>query len=785
MKRHNPLLVALLCGALTFSASAAMQADTAKSRRIVLTGINSPSPDQQRMALVIGNTHYGGASELKNPENDARAVANTLQKIGFNVTLILDAGRDSLRTGVNDFARQVQDAGANTAAVMYYSGHGMEVNGKNYLVPIGFEPPPSVDDLDDYAYPVQRALDKMASARAKVSVVVLDACRNNPFSGTRAWGGKGLAVCETQGMYIAYATAAGATASDNGDGENGLYTQELLKNLSTPGLNIHQVFQRTRYAVFEKSGKQQWPYVYDGLLSDDFYFQGKPVTPVQPTPPPVPKPAPGPVFQMFDTIAHVNLTGVPDGATVSLDGVTQTGCLLDVDLGDEVTKDVRVVVRKPGYKTVAALVTLRPGVTADIPVKMDPLPGSATKPAPKPVVAAPVVVAPPTAQVTILPSPDPDPALSAAPAATTPEAAPTTAPEPAKPVVTAKPPAPKPVVAPKPAVAPPAAKGKTVKKPVGKTQMAKATPTRPVTVSPVSKPAAIPASPMVALPAPAPVPAPAVIEPEPTPAPTPAVIEPAPSSNVNPFRPQSSLRIGSTKDNTKDGAKLVFVPAGEFTMGTGSFGIPNAFLKDFKDAPTHTVTLDGFWVYQKPVTVAQYRAFCNETKRKMPGKPIWGWHDDHPMVRVSWNDAMAYAEWAGATLPTEAQWEKAARGMDGRAYPWGQEWDATLCSHSTNRPGDLGGTEPAGSYPDGASPYGALDMAGNVTQWCLDLYGDNYYTSGADTNPTGPTTGKDRVQRGASWSDRTFPLFRSAYRQHGNPKDSNDSTGFRCVMKAE
>ena len=131
-------------------------------------------------------------------------------------------------------------------------------------------------DLDDYAYSVDKAVDAMRGANAQVDIVIRDACRANPFeSGTRALGDKGLAPLQTQGVYISYAAADGQTASDNLGGTNGLYTQELLKNLAQPGLNIDQMFKQTRLSVWKLSDGKQTPYVYDGLFSDDFYFKGQ------------------------------------------------------------------------------------------------------------------------------------------------------------------------------------------------------------------------------------------------------------------------------------------------------------------------------------------------------------------------------------------------------------------------------------------------------------------------------------------------------------------------------
>jgi formylglycine-generating enzyme required for sulfatase activity len=233
------------------------------------------------------------------------------------------------------------------------------------------------------------------------------------------------------------------------------------------------------------------------------------------------------------------------------------------------------------------------------------------------------------------------------------------------------------------------------------------------------------------------------------------------------------LAIGSTKLNPQDGAAMVWVPAGEFTMGD---------IDGEDEVPQRRVYVDGYWVYKNLVTVAQYRRFCTATGRQMPEVPSWGWQDTHPVVNVSWEDAKAYCEWAGTSLPTEAQWEKAARGVDGRMYPWGNEFSTSHLWSSKKEGGDAKSTAPVGSFPSGASPYGALDMAGNVWQWCADWYDEKYYANAPKRNPTGPNTGQSRVLRGGSWDFVSPVYFRTVDRDFVPPGFYSHFVGFRCVQ---
>ena len=189
-----------------------------------------------------------------------------------------------------------------------------------------------------------------------------------------------------------------------------------------------------------------------------------------------------------------------------------------------------------------------------------------------------------------------------------------------------------------------------------------------------------------------------------------------------------------------DGQTLVWVPTGSFMMGGTSCD---------HEKPIHEVTVYGFWMGRCEVTNAQYQAFCTATGRPFPAGSNQG--DDHPVVSVSWDDAKAYCERYGYALPTEAQWEYGARGPDSSAYPWGDTWDLNRCCNYDNK-GPAGRTYPVGSFPTGASWCGALDMAGNVWEWCADWYSATYYQVSPDLNPPGPETGACRVVRGGAWN---------------------------------
>ena len=251
--------------------------------------------------------------------------------------------------------------------------------------------------------------------------------------------------------------------------------------------------------------------------------------------------------------------------------------------------------------------------------------------------------------------------------------------------------------------------------------------------------------------------------------------------------------------------EMVPISPGDFTMGSDT--------GERDELPVRAVYLDAYDIDRYEVTNLQFKAFIDVTKYRTTAEDTgWSWiftttwhkaegaswrapeglESDisevpgHPVVHVSWRDARAYCRWAGKRLPTEAEWEKAARGTDGRIYPWGDAWDGARLNHGKlGRPSydESDGylfTSPVGAYPSGASPYGVHDMAGNVWEWTGDRYEEDYYAKAPRRNPPGPRTGTYRIVRGGSWADRSFSL-RSPFRNYYNPVYSGNYLGFRCV----
>lgn len=222
---------------------------------------------------------------------------------------------------------------------------------------------------------------------------------------------------------------------------------------------------------------------------------------------------------------------------------------------------------------------------------------------------------------------------------------------------------------------------------------------------------------------------------------------------------------------------MVSIPAGAFFMGCNAAVDTNCF---DDEKPGRTVSLDAFTIDTYEVTVANYRQ-CVEagkcTALDMGGSCNWNQSNraQHPINCMDWNQAKTYCEWQGKRLPTEAEWEKAARGTDKRVYPWGNEWDAKKANVNTS------GTVAVGSYAAGISPYGAYDMSGNVWEWTADWYADVYYQNSPVRNPKGLASGNTRSVRGGSWGDRTQGA-RASNRYRLDPGNRSDFIGVRCAQ---
>jgi formylglycine-generating enzyme required for sulfatase activity len=312
--------------------------------------------------------------------------------------------------------------------------------------------------------------------------------------------------------------------------------------------------------------------------------------------------------------------------------------------------------------------------------------------------------------------------------------------------------------------------------------------------------------------------------PEPTTTPQPTETQSPtkePSPTITPLAtailsPTGTLVVVNDSISTRiaDGMVMVYVPVGEFIMGN------NAGPMD--ERPQHTVFLDAFWIDKTEVTNAMFTQFIQATGYQTDaekGGSAWAfdgsswskviaanWQhpqgpstnltglENHPVVNVTWYDATAYCQWTGSRLPSEAEWEKAARGTDGSTYPWGEQEpygnllnfaDINISTEWADKNLNDGYkfTAPVGSYPEGVSPYRALDMAGNVWEWVNDWYQETYYTVAPTSNPAGPNSGDGRVLRGGSWNHNLQDIHASM-RLWSKPYEAIDNFGFRCALSA-
>ncbi len=366
--RLTKTLIVLL--AALAAALAAMPQAQAQDRRIRRTA----EGEIGKFALVVGNDGYL-SSPLINAVNDARAMEETLADLGFSVQAVTDADYPTFDRAVDFFVDRI---GVGDVALFYYAGHGVQVDGENYLIPVDFDRT-KASKVKYRAVPANLIREHMESSGARVSILILDACRDNPFSGTRSIG-TGLAQMEMEtgiGTFIAFSTAPGRTATDSPSAGNSLFTRHLIATLEEPGLSIDEVFNEVRRKVYEESGGRQVPWTASSLIGS-FTFR------------PAPEPRPRITVGRRQATGRLEVTVDQSGAEVYLggdyvatSGGAETLYLDRVPIGDTVVR-----VSKPGYRDVVRVVRVEPEATARLVAWLSPRDGALALPLDSPEQAA-------------------------------------------------------------------------------------------------------------------------------------------------------------------------------------------------------------------------------------------------------------------------------------------------------------------------------------------------------------------------------------------------------------
>lgn len=318
-----------------------------------------------RVALIIGNSNYH-FSPLTNPVNDAQDMAKTLENMGFDVSMHTDIGRKEMRLALREFGEKLKN---HHVGLFYFAGHGIQMKGKNYLIPVDANVV-SADEVEDEGIAADAVLRKMETAGNDVNIVILDACRNNPFASSFRSADNGLARMEGPvGSFIAYATAPGSIASD-GDGRNGLYTHYLLQALQQPNLTIEQTFKMVRNGVRAQTDGQQIPWE-SSSLTGEFSFRlennnaelANQATSASTPPPPINQFG---HLQVVTNVAHANvaINNQPRGL------VDNQGVL---NISNVSSKQVEVIISAEGYQQQRQKVQLRPGQWKTINVHLKSL----------------------------------------------------------------------------------------------------------------------------------------------------------------------------------------------------------------------------------------------------------------------------------------------------------------------------------------------------------------------------------------------------------------------------
>lgn len=246
----------------------------------MMVAISTPAVSAERIALVVGNASYESIGPLDNPVNDAKLISESLRSVGFEVTTLLDVSQQDLKLAIVKFGRRLREAGQDATGLFYYAGHGVQSFGNNYLLPVDTNLNDQAD-LDLVAIEAQTVLRQMYSARNKTNIVILDACRNNPFENIAEFNDNGLAEMKAPtGTFLAYATAPGAVAYD-GQTDNSPFSAALAREIQSPGQPIEQIFKNVRVAVLEQTDGLQTPWDTSSLTSDFAFVETEPLSPTE------------------------------------------------------------------------------------------------------------------------------------------------------------------------------------------------------------------------------------------------------------------------------------------------------------------------------------------------------------------------------------------------------------------------------------------------------------------------------------------------------------------------
>ncbi len=648
---------------------------------LLLLMLSPVAQGTERCALVIGNADYT-SSPLNNPVNDARDIAAALERIGFDVILKTDADRRQMMDGVDLFYKRLSKS---KIGLFYYAGHGMQVRGENYLIPVKVRIKTETD-IPYEAVHAGRILGKMETAANAMNIVILDACRDNPFKRSFRSQGQGLARMDAPpGTLIAYATSPGDVALD-GDGRNGVYTKALLAHINKPNLDVQKLFNRTGLAVIKATKNSQVPWTSSTPFPEYYLASSGAVVDY-----------PGTVTGTASAPkAWLSVESTVKGATVYL-GSTYLG-KTDIPKKEVRPGTHRISVEKSGYEAYTKTLALEPGRTKSLFVDLS-------------------LEMPKAANLFV--DTDPDGArvriLNIAPVyfrGIDLEAGSYTIEVSAAEYDTKS-----------FRVSLEAGEQKYLDISLKKKQTAYLTQGQTGSSSWKSLGSSAGAGP-----------------------------EPAAGTWTDP----------------ETGMEFVRVPGGCYQMGS------NSGYSDEK--PVHQVCLDGFWMAKTEVTQGQWSAIMGGN----PSKNKSG--NNYPVEKVSWNDARDFIQKLNQrsgkifSLPTEAQWEYAARsGGKDETYSGSNSIDSVAWyeANSGKKTHSVGTKSPNG--------LGIYDMTGNVWEWCEDVYDKSAYSKHLKNNPVSTSGSSYRVLRGGSWSHDPWGC-RAAARGWRAPSFRCSYGGFRLVL---